>query len=47
MVALDKKVDAYTSDEFVEISDTGSKRSRYAFAPTPSKKWKSTELEAA
>jgi len=45
MVALDKKMDSYTSDAFIEISDQPLK-ARYAMKPA-SKTWKQTELRAS
>lgn len=45
MVALDKKMDSYTSAAFAEIGDEPMKP-RYAMKPT-SKTWKQTELRAS
>ena len=47
MVALDKKIESYTSDEFTGLEDAKSKRSAYAFELATSKKWKPTDLRAA
>jgi putative zinc finger/helix-turn-helix YgiT family protein len=45
MVALDKKIDSYTSDAFIEISDEMEKP-RYAMRPA-AKTWRQTELRAS
>ena len=46
MVALDKKVESYTSDEFVDLDDK-AKKTQYAFTPSSAHKWKSAALKAA
>ena len=48
MVALDKKIDSYTSDAFTEIEDKPAKRASYAFSPSSSrsKRWAPAELRA-
>lgn len=45
MVALDKKMDSYTSDAFVDIGDAVQKP-RYAMRPS-AKTWKQAELRAS